>query len=250
MIKSTPPHIVIPSADRAAAVLTDVAGQILFVPVAQVSEYRAHNPGTEVIGHPPIKNLALKRQAIYEKFGSVFMLDDDIKFVSRLNLPGNNRENHLTPTAAAAVINLTAATAAAAGCYLYGFSNWPNPKHYFHTKPIRLTGYINASAFGLHPGSRLFFTPHTTAAESHWINLLNAFYHRKAFIDTRYCFAQAPGSTFFRPGGQTRHRTLQTEYDDTVFLLKMFGPAVKIKKNNVRASKKIHPYQRSLNIPL
>ena len=249
-IKSSPPKIIIPSADRADSVLTDVACQILFVPEDQESAYRKHNPGTEIISHPPLQNLAAKRQLIYEKFGSVFMLDDDVVFCSRLNLPGNNRKNHLTPQEARDLIFRTAATAAECGCYLYGFSNYPNPKHYTHFRPIRLSGYINASAFGLHPGSKLFFTPHTTAAESHWLNLLNAFTHRKCFIDTRYCFAQERGSTFFRPGGQTKNRTLASEYQDTIFLLKMFGPALKIKNNRKSDSAKIHPYQRSLNIPL
>jgi hypothetical protein len=65
----------------------------------------------------------------------------------------------------------------------------------------------------------------------------------------RFHFAQAPGSTFFRPGGQTRHRTLQTELADTLFLRRMFGQAVRIKRTRGDASK-VHPYQRSIHNPL
>lgn len=115
--------------------------------------------------------------------------------------------------------------------------------------PIGLTSYINASAFGLLWSDKLYFTSRTTAAESHWINLLNAAMHRKCWTDTRFCFAQAPKSTFFRPGGQTAHRTLQTELEDTLFLRRMFGQAVQIKRVRGDASK-VHPYQRTIINPL
>jgi hypothetical protein len=56
------------------------------------------------------------------------------------------------------LIQRTAAAARAAGCYLFGFNATPNAKHYYPHKPIELTAYINACAFGLHPSDRLYFT--------------------------------------------------------------------------------------------
>lgn len=241
--------IIIPSAGRADAVLTRISGAILYVPESEAPAYREHNPDTEIITHGPLKNLAAKRQAIYERWGDVFMVDDDIAFVSRLYLPGNNREQHLTPDEIHELIQATADNARAAGCYLFGFCNHPNAKHYYPHRPIQLTTYINASAFGLLRSDKLYFTERTTAAESHWINLLNAAVHRKSWCDTRFCFAQAPRSTFFRPGGQTAHRTLQTELADTVFLRRMFGAAVQIKRTRSDATA-IHPYQRTIVNPL
>lgn len=245
----TRPHIVIPSAARADAVLTRVDGAILCVPEEEAAAYREHNRDTEIVTHPPLRNLAAKRQWIYERWGDVVQLDDDIAFVSRLYLPGNNRETHLTPTEAAALIHSTADAAAQAGCYLYGWNSTPNAKHYYPHKPIELTAYINASAFGLRPSPHLYFTERTTAAESHWINLLNAYFHRKAWVDMRYCFVQAPGSTFKRPGGQTLHRTMESERADTLFLRRMFGQAVtmKVARGDARL---LTPYQRAINNPL
>jgi hypothetical protein len=245
----TAPHIVIPTAARAGAVLTNVDGAILIVDEREVATYREHHPSAEIETHPPLRNLAAKRQWIYERFGSVFMLDDDIAFVSRLYLPGNNRDTHLTPHEAAALIHSTADAAKQAGCHLYGFNATPNAKHYYPHKPIELTTYINASAFGLHPSPNLYFTERTTAAESHWINLLNAYFHRRAWVDMRFHFAQAPGSTFTRPGGQTMHRTKASERDDTLFLRRMFGQSVQIKAARGDA-KLIHPYQRTIRNPL
>jgi hypothetical protein len=242
-------HIVIPSAGRAGAVTTDVEGAILSVPEDEAAAYREHHPGIEVETHPPLRNLAAKRQWLYERFGDLFMLDDDIKFASRLYLPGNNRDQHLTPREAAALIQCTADAARQAGCYLFGFNATPNAKHYYPHKPIEFTTYINACAFGLLRSPHLYFTERTTAAESHWVNLLNAYFHRRAWVDMRFHFAQIPGSTFKRPGGQTEHRTLETERADTLFLRRMFGQAVQIKAARGDA-KLIHPYQRTIRNPL
>jgi len=246
--------IIIPSAGRADAVLTKVTGATLYVPESQAQDYRTHNPGIPIVTHPDDAhhNLAAKRQDIYTRWGSqgpVFMLDDDIAFASRLYLPGNNRQQHLTPDEAAHLIQATAHNARAAGCYLFGFNSTPNAKHYYPHKPIELTAYINASAFGLWPSDKLYFTQRTTAAESHWINLLNAYMHRKAWVDMRFHFAQAPGSTFFRQGGQTQHRTLESERADTLFLRRMFGQAVQIKRTRGDAAT-THPYQRTIKNPL
>lgn len=243
--------IVIPSAGRADSVMTKVAGAILYVPEGQAAAYRRHNPGTKVEAHPDAahSNLAEKRQDIISRWPSVFMLDDDIQFVSRLYLPGNNRQHHLGPDESAALIHATARAAAAAGCHLYGFNATPNAKHYYPHKPIELTAYINACAFGILPGHRLYFSSRTTAAESHWINLLNAHQHRKCWCDMRFHFAQAPNSTFYRPGGQTQKRSLASERADTLFLRRMFGQAVQEKRARGDAGKD-HPYQRSLRNPL
>lgn len=243
--------IIIPSAGRADSVLTRIAGAVLYVPESQADEYRRHNPGTAIETHPDTahRNLAAKRQDIYTRWGDVFMADDDIAYVTRLHLPGNPRETHLTPDEIADLIQRTASQTRQAGCYLFGFNNTPNAKHYYPHKPISLTSYINASAFGLLKSDKLYFTERTTAAESHWINLLNAYMHRKSWCDTRYCFAQAPGSTFYRPGGQTAHRTLQSELEDTLFLRRMFGQAIRAKRQR-GDSAKIHPYQRTIHNPL
>lgn len=240
--------IIIPSRGRPASVLTKITGAKLFVPESEADSYRRHNPDAEILAHPPTRNLAHKRQTILDRWPSVFMVDDDIAFVSRLHLAGNNRETHLSPDEIAELIQATATSARRAGCFLFGFSNWPNAKHYYPHKPIRFNAYINASAFGILSGSSLYFTERTTAAESHWLNLLNCYYHRRSFQDARFCFAQEPGSTFFRPGGQTANRTQETEKADTLFLKRTFGDAVQIRKNRGDAAL-AHPYQRTIKFP-
>jgi len=243
--------VVIPSAGRPDAVTTRIEGQILYVPESEADLYAKGNPNTEIQTHhdKAHANLAEKRQDILERFAPVFMADDDIEFVSRLHLEGDNRKTHLTPAEIRELIDATAANCRRAGSFLFGFNATPNAKHYYPGKPIELTSYINACAFGILERSKLYFTSRTTAAESHWINLLNAYLHRRAWIDMRFHFAQVPNSTFFRPGGQTAHRTLESEMRDTLFLRRMFGQAVQTKRSRGDAAT-IHPYQRSIKNPL
>jgi hypothetical protein len=240
--------IVIPSADRAKNVLTQVAGAILYVPQDQVEDYTRHNPQYTVVGHGPHRNLAEKRQEIYQRYKNVFMIDDDIYTIVRTHTDGNNRKDTLSPDDAAELIHATSKTAKTAGAYLYGFSSRPTPANYIPQIPIQLNTYINASAIGLNWSEKLYFTPKLTAAESYWINLLNAYFHRFSWCDTRFCFAQKQKSTFIAPGGQARNRTLASEKSDTLYLRRMFGQAVQ-KKPTTNQAKARHPYQRSLKLP-
>jgi hypothetical protein len=243
--------IVIPSAGRADKVLTKIAGAILFVPESEAAAYAENHPGAQIEAHADgaFANLAAKRQHIYSRWGSCFQVDDDIHHVRRVYIEEDPYKHQMTPDEINELIQTTAYAARMAGCYLYGFNSSPVPAHYLPTKPIDMTAYINASAFGMHPSPSLYFTERTTAAESHWINLLNAYAHRKAWVDMRFHFRQAEGSTFTRPGGQTRHRTMDSERADTLFLRRMFGQAVQTKINR-RQALKLHPYQRTIRNPL
>ena len=241
--------IVIPSRGRADKIKTSIAGAVLWVRESEVDAYRSANPDMEIIGHPDYANLAVKRQAIYDYYGDVFMVDDDIDAVRRLWIDTDEMPIYLAPDQVRDLIQATYQAATAAGCYLFGFSNYPNPKHYLPGKPIRLSGYINGCALGLRKSYSLYFTERTTAAESYWITLLNAYVYRKAWIDTRFHFAQARKSTCTLPGGQSANRTLRSEHDDTVFLAKMFGSAVGWKRVKSE-SFNVHQYQRTLKIPL
>ncbi len=56
-------------------------------------------------------------------------------------------------------------------------------------------------------------------------------------------------STFQMIGGQTGKRTLETEMKDTLYLKKMFGDSVQLKKEKNK-TKQLHEYQRELRIKL
>lgn len=238
--------IVIPSHKRADSVLTEVEDAILCVDEKEEALYKEHHPKTEIVTHKGLKNLAQIRQWIFEKFGDAFMVDDDIVSIERTYCTA---DPILSSKEVKVLISETYEIAKECGCYLFGFADTPNPKHFKPFKPFSAKGYINACAIGIRKGGKLFFSGQTTAAESHWINLLNAYHNRKCFIDKRFHFRQKQGSTFTLPGEQTDKRTLETEKTDTLFLKKMFGESVILKKGK-KDSKQMHQFQRSLNIRL
>jgi hypothetical protein len=235
--------IIVPTHKRSEILTTNIYNQILCVHENEKESYA--NFDCEKIFHNE-NSLSKIRQFIYEKFQSVFMVDDDIVSVERLF---TNVDVVLQPTEVFQLIQETAYNAHQLNAKLFGFNNTLNPKHYKPQKPFVANGYINGCAFGLHKDERLYFSKKTVACESHWVNLLNAYYNRYSFQDTRYCFRQKTNSTFLLEGGQTLKRTIETEKRDTLFLKMMFGDSVKLKKGQ-NDSKMHHRYQRKLNIRL
>jgi len=235
--------IVVPTHNRNDIISTDIYNQILCIHESEKKDYK--NIECEKIYHKENK-LSEIRQFIFKKIGNVFMVDDDIVSVERLF---TNIDVILDSKEVWQLIQETSYNAKNVGAKLFGFNNTQNPKHYKPQKPFVANGYINACAFGLIQDNNLYFSPQTVACESHWINLLNAYYNRYSFQDTRYTFRQKPNSTFVLKGGQTDKRTILTEKKDTLFLKMMFGDSIKLKKGQ-NDSKLHHKYQRKLNIRL
>jgi hypothetical protein len=242
--------IVIPSHKRAERVRTTkvVSCAILCVPKSQEADYRRHNPGVEIEAHPDqVIGLARKRNWIYEKFGSVMMLDDDLTRFSRLYLEaGSLRTSRITPDETYQIIQRTAETARALGAYLFGFSSVADARNYKPQRPFRLTGYCNGSSFGLLKGSRIFFHEGAVAVEDYFGSLINAYYHRYAFFDLRFGFVQE--RTFKNIGGQSEFRSMKSEEGDYKFLKKMFGDALEQRPATERG-RPSHQWQRVVKLP-
>jgi hypothetical protein len=242
--------VVIPSHRRADKVKTAsiVPGAIICVPNAQEAEYRRHNPDCEILAHPDdIVGLAPKRNWIYQKFGDVMMLDDDLTRFSRLYLEANSlRSSRVTPTETLAVIQQTAYAARQIGAYVFGFSSVADARNFKPQKPFRLTGYCNGSSFGLLKGSKVFFHKDAVAVEDYFASLLNAYYHRYAFFDLRYGFVQQ--KTFKNLGGQAEFRNTESEEKDSKFLRRMFGEAVQ-QRPPVKRGRSSHEFQRVIRLP-
>lgn len=247
--------IIIPTHNRAGRVTTlgAVAHAKLCVAESQAPVYHEHYPEAELVIHPDsIIGLAPKRQWIYEKFGDVFMLDDDVTFGQRLYLASKKPKlNRLRPEEAYDIIQWAGNMAYLCGCYLFGFNKNINPLLYRPFAPIQLTGFVTGCALGLLSGSRLIFSAESTAVEDFYISGLNAHFHRKAFIDMRFGFVQT--DTFHNVGGQSSFRTLETERKDVLFLRRCFGDAIKLKAERhgggSLSSTSKNPYGRTLQIP-
>jgi hypothetical protein len=239
--------IVIPTKGRPDLISTNVESQILIVDKCEFELYKEHNPNSEICICPDFNSLALKRNWILDKFGDVFMLDDDI--ISVMNLTDNNEETFLSSVESKNRIQWIYEKAIDLNIYLFGFNNSPQLIHYNAMKPIMFKGFINGSAIGIRKNEKLRFTEKTIAVEDYYINLLNAYLFRKNLIDKRFCFKQKDKSTFISKGGQSKNRTLETEKRDSLFLRKMFGESIVIKKQR-NLKEKSNEYQRQLNIRL
>jgi hypothetical protein len=242
--------IVIPSHRRADRVRTAtiVPGAIICIPKSQEAAYRRHNPESEIVTHPDdIAGLAPKRNWIYEKFGDVMMLDDDLTRFSRLYLEANSlRSSRVSPEETVSIIQQTAYTAKQLGAYVFGFSSVADARNFKPQKPFRLTGYCNGSSFGLLGGSRVFFHKDAIAVEDYFASLVNVYYHRYAFFDLRFGFVQQ--RTFKNLGGQAEFRSTASEKHDYGFLRRMFGDVIQ-QRPPVKRGRASHEYQRVIKLP-
>lgn len=176
------------------------------VPESQVEQYRQHNLGIEIVAHPDaIKGLPLKRQWICDRFGDVFMVDDDVAKFVRLYQPTFRRDNKLTPQEARAVVEQTYRLAESLGVFLFSLAPHGDARNMQPQKPFRLTGYVNGGAFGLRAGSRLKFPGDVVAVEDMAISGLNAHYHRMMFMDERFGMLQKTSRPWSGPLPRSRH---------------------------------------------
>ena len=174
----------------------------------------------------------------------VIQIDDDIKCIGRLYTEkGENAK--LDKDEAYDIIQYIGNCARLAGAYLFGLSKECNPLSYNEMKPIQMTGILNGD-IGLLEGSKLFFHELAKVSEDYWISAYNAYVHRYCWIDTR--FSAVGQATFGNTGGCANIRTKEQEAEDTMFLRKMFGEAIKIKGDTKLATRK-HEFQRTLTIP-
>ena len=248
---------VIPSRGRAGNVLAHrlVRNAILCVSASEAPVYREKHPNVEIEEHPDdVVGMGLKRQWIYDRFGDVLMLDDDLTQVSRLYVASNKvRIQKMGQAEVEDLIQWAGNTARLCGCYLFGFNKNPSPIIYRPWQPIKLSGFVTGAAIGMLRGSRIRFPPIYGGVEDFYASGVNAHYHRKAFIDTRFCFVQE--ETFKRPGGESAYRTIETEKADTLFLRRQFGNVISMKEGmyggGAKGAKTVNqnPYGRTMTIP-
>ncbi len=240
--------IVVPSHLRYDRVKTTkaMANCILCVPQSQYELYREYNKNVEVVAHPDsIVGLTPKRQWIYEHFGDVFMIDDDMVGMTR-NYSEKGVKGRVSKKLAYDLVQHAAGVAKEIGVYLFGFSKSPMPTSYNPMQPIKLTGSVMGGAFGMLKGSKLHFKTDLVLTEDYWVSGLNAHYHRMCYLDERFAFKFS--NTFANKGGCAAYRTQSKELQDTLKLKKYFGNAITLKQDTHLSKVKIKG-ARTLKIP-
>lgn len=241
--------VVIPTAGRAKTMTSHkyVENSIVCVPAAELGIYKEHNPDVEYITHPDtVFGIGLKRQWIYDKFRNVFMMDDDLKGLSRLTMKAGE-SSKISPELAYWIIQNLGNVCSLMGSHLFGFNNYVVPEQYHGHNPFSLTGYINGCGLGLLESgiSKLKFCPLIKTNNDFFICGLNAFHYRKTLIDRRYCMNQ--DSFANNLGGCADVRTNEVEKEDFELLKMYFGDAVNLKVEGLYRSK--HAHSKSMHIP-
>ena len=215
--------IVCPSFHRAGAVKTFAAfGEDLLLLVAQrqFDEYRAIYPSARIDCHPDdLHGMSPVRQWMYEKYGDLFMVDDDVPVMFDHT---SERIGRCEPAKARDVIQRLHDQAADMGLFLFGTSDDPNPLHFQPHRPFRLTGVVRGRAMGIRAGSRLWFPTDPVTDDEMSISGLNAYQHRCVLVDNRYALA----GDEYTPGGWAARRTTSTIDTWVDKLQGMFGSAI------------------------
>lgn len=180
--------IICPTHNRAGLVTAFKAfgnHMTLCVAESQVPAYEAAYPDADLLVHPDsIVGSSPKRGWLYEKFGTLFMVDDDVGQMIDFR---DNPIRRVEPDEARDVIERCADTAAQLGAKLWGVHGTGNPMLYKPGKPFKVSpGLILGCAMGLHPSDKLWFPQEPWAHEDLFISGLNAYHHRFVFQDLRY----------------------------------------------------------------
>jgi len=239
--------VVIPSAERADIISTHqhIKNSIVVVPESEFERYTLSCPGTEIVKHPPLKGLGAKRNWILEKFGSVFMIDDDCKGMTRL-YEDDSKRSKVDAETAYQLIQYTGNLCKMAGFFMFGFARWNNPMRCHGLNPLRMKGLAFGGGMGFIEGNHLKFSDKIKCNNDIFISLLNAYKHRGAWIDERFSLKyDGYGAT---KGGLAKHRTVEVEKQDFELLQKYFGDAVQ-KKKSTWASKVTKPFEKNIVLP-
>lgn len=252
-----PIPIVIPSHLRAGNIKTlekvlDPDMAIVCVSESQYDEYKDADPNYQYEVHPDdVVGLSSKRQWIYERYGDVFMLDDDLVVAEHYEHGAGDKHCLLNPAETYDIIQRLYENAQDLDVYLFGFSQYADIRTYDPCNPFHITGYVCGGCFGVRAGSQLAWNPAIVGGTDYWISSLNAYYHRKCLVDMRYKITSR-GKTFINPGGTAALRTLESEKRDTLLLQQFFGEdIIRIKKRTELSQGKsgAHEWQRTLWMP-
>lgn len=240
--------VVIPTKGRPDTICTPhyFANTIVCCSQSELPIYREHNPDFEYCAHPDsVIGIGPKRMWMYKKFGSLFMIDDDIKGLLRMTSK-KGESAKITPELAYELIQNCGNIAKLCGAYLFGFNNWVRPEHYHGHEPYSMTGYINGAGLGMLEGAdKLFFSDRIKTGHDYFVSALNAHFYRIAFIDRRFSLKQDSFANSI--GGCADVRTKEVEENDFKVLEEYFGNAIRKKKGGNSLIK--HEFSKSLIIP-
>ena len=225
-------EIAIPSANRpdrvSAANAVPRHRVSVVVPDSQADAYEKANPDLRIVAHPDsVPTLSAKRQWIYEKFGSVIMIDDDVNQFVNLEVLPTEPLRKLTPEEGGELCDRLADESDDMGVKLFGINESADPRFFHGHHPYRLTGWVNGPFMGMHSPSKLVFHPGLKSGSDYWVSALNAHYYRKVLVDRRYVHTFKSNAGIAKNvGGMAMHRSQESEAETSRILKEWFGDVI------------------------
>jgi hypothetical protein len=241
--------IVCPSMGRAKDIRTiEVINDLIIVcPKNELSEYKENYPNNEIIPQPTdVKGITATRQFILDTFDNVFMIDDDVAQVKKMYHSDLDQAVIDDPQMVRDIIQRNAQMCKDLGAFMFGFTNWNLPVQYPSWRPLKFTGYMNASYCGFLKGHNLRYDTTLSEGEDHYMSLYNMYVNRYALIDFRYTFATK--DNFRGSGGCCDYRTNDDMKETTLKLRRLFGDPIQLKKGTSN-KKKVIEGERSIIVP-
>lgn len=230
--------VVIPSYKRAERVKSKilVPNPIICVSESEFDEYKHYNPECEIVTHPDsVKGLIPKRNWMMNHFEELFMIDDDVDYVSRFYTEdGDTLKQRVTdPHYIQGKINELYDLAKMVGAPLFGFAKQSHPTSY-RENWFSLSHMITGCAYGIIKQPDLYWNEELKLKEDFWISCLVKYKYRKILTDRRFFFKQS--DTFVNQGGLSEFRNNKTEMNNILELRRTFGEVVKKKASTGKNS--------------
>lgn len=230
--------IVIPSYKRPERVLSKklVENPIICVSESERDIYADYNPDCEIVCHPDdVRGLIPKRNWMYNYFGDLFMIDDDVFNFHKLYVGlGESAECIKDKVFITNCIDRLYRTAKLLGVNLFGFTKSTRPIMYKPFTPYTLNTMITGCAYGVIKSPNIYWNEQLQLKEDFWISCWIKYTERAVLVDQRFNFMQK--DTFFNAGGLSAIRNDRTEMENMLKIKKYFGDCISLKKDNKQVS--------------
>lgn len=249
-------RILIPSMSRSETIQTHhlVPTAEVCVPESQKADYVKTLGKDRVITHPDkIKGLTPKLNWMLNNLTDdeclVFLDDDLVKLRRCFEGKGSPNIEITEPEIVREIIYQTFVLARDCEAKLFGWAPDATAVMYYDgLDPFSLTGWLNGCAIGFVNGHELHYDEKIVAKNDYDICLMNAYLHRIRFANMMYAFDQR--ETFTGAGGQSAHRTSETELRDVAILRQKYGSAIKTGGKNAYRQRDYAGVQKiTLNLP-
>jgi hypothetical protein len=242
--------IVCPTHGRAGDVkVLEVIPDIpLCVAKSQEPLYREAHPGSELIVHPDeIVGISPKRQWLVDRFGDVFMFDDDVTAVTDVQVGLNESAKVRDPQRIRDVVQALFDLAEGLGAHVLGLNTYADPVMYRPHRPFSLKHMVSGHCLGIRRDPRLRFPDlPDLLTDDLYISALAAYHDRIVLTDMRY--AASVAHTWRATGGMAAHRTWQRVVDNEKFMVTAFGDAIRRRQESARSSLQVE-IQLTMHVP-